>query len=333
MSQNRNQYFDFLRGLAIIMVIGIHTFPGHEGFGSVKDELIVLVRQIINCAVPIFLAISGYFVSQKQLFKKSDYYSFYKRQIPKVYIPALIWGLPWLFLAIYSGENIFITICLWLCCGLSVLYFIALIIQCYLLLPIIKITPVIQNIHVYLVIAAIITVVATIAIVWIRSICGLHIKLIAFAGPFPLWIVYFVLGIHLAKTNRDFKVGLLIVLALVGLVLQMIEAHFLDGFHGVGDDIKISWVLYSVVIILLLFSKKSEKSFNPKSQISRIIILIGSISFSIYLTHYLVRLLYYHFVPLHYWPLDWAAILSLDIVFLFILKKTVPLKWSKLLGI
>ena len=138
MSKKRNQYFDFLRGLAIIMVVGIHTFPGHEGFSSFKDELVVLVRQIINCAVPIFLAISGYFVSQKQLLTKSDYISFYKRQISKLYIPALIWGIPWLLLAIYGGENIFITILLWLCCGLSVLYFIALIIQCYLLLPIIK---------------------------------------------------------------------------------------------------------------------------------------------------------------------------------------------------
>ena len=168
---------------------------------------------------------------------------------------------------------------------------------------------------------------------WIRSICGLHIKLIAFAGPFPLWIVYFVLGVYLAKTNRDFNVGILIGLALVGLVLQMIEAHFLDGFHGIGDDIKISWFFYSVVIILLLFSKRLENAFDIQSQISRIIIIIGTLSFSIYLTHYLVRLLYYHFAPIHYWPLDWVAVLTLDILFLLFLKKIIPSKWSKLLGI
>ena len=45
----RNTYFDFLRGLAIMMVVGIHTYA----LG--KDSTVV--RQLLNTAVPLFIAI------------------------------------------------------------------------------------------------------------------------------------------------------------------------------------------------------------------------------------------------------------------------------------
>ena len=55
----RLSYFDFLRGIAILMVISIHTFDN----GMVLPD--VILRNIMNCAVPIFLAISGYFLGKK----------------------------------------------------------------------------------------------------------------------------------------------------------------------------------------------------------------------------------------------------------------------------
>ena len=51
--KERIAYFDFLRGLAIMMVVGIHTYT--------LGEDSTVVRQILNTAVPLFIAISGYF--------------------------------------------------------------------------------------------------------------------------------------------------------------------------------------------------------------------------------------------------------------------------------
>lgn len=340
MEQKRNQYFDFLRGLAIIMVVGIHTYPGHDGFNSVRDELFVFVRQVINLPVPIFLAISGFFLSKKSLLTKADCYNFYKRQISRVYFPALIWGFPWLLLAIrYGNDGILLSVCLWLCCGLSVLYFIALVIQCYLLLPVIqKITPPRLNKshtkYIGLVFAAVITILAVSVVVWGRSICGIHIPLIVFAGPFPLWIVFFVLGVYLANADRNYNIKYLLVLTILALVLQMIETHYLDKFHGVGDDIKISWVLYSFVVILLLFSKRLEIIYNRNfSVINTAVTYVGVWSFGIYLTHYLVRFVYYHLVPLRFWPLDWFLVIMLDLMFLYFVRRVLPKQSYKLLGI
>lgn len=58
MSKSRNTYFDFLRGVAIIMVIAIHTYH--------KAEDSVAFRQILNAAVPLFIAISGFFYPRSE---------------------------------------------------------------------------------------------------------------------------------------------------------------------------------------------------------------------------------------------------------------------------
>lgn len=50
----RNSYFDFLRGLAIMMVVGIHTFSVGNVDMHQDIDASVLVRQMLNCAVPIF---------------------------------------------------------------------------------------------------------------------------------------------------------------------------------------------------------------------------------------------------------------------------------------
>lgn len=59
--KQRDFYYDFLRGIAIMMVIGIHTYT--DGFMHFN----LFLRQFLNCAVPIFLAISGYFIGRKNL--------------------------------------------------------------------------------------------------------------------------------------------------------------------------------------------------------------------------------------------------------------------------
>lgn len=56
----RITYFDFLRGVAVLMVVGIHTFP-QSTFGSISGNMEIVIRQMINCAVPLFLAISVFF--------------------------------------------------------------------------------------------------------------------------------------------------------------------------------------------------------------------------------------------------------------------------------
>lgn len=134
MSKQHIAYFDFLRGVAIMMVVGIHTFPKCS-WDNAGDYFQIALRQLLNCAVPIFLALSAFFLAKKSFHNFEDIRSFWKKQIPKVYIPCLIWSIPLYLLAVKNGNNPMIETIKLLICGFSIYYFIALIIQCYLLLP------------------------------------------------------------------------------------------------------------------------------------------------------------------------------------------------------
>lgn len=137
MIKERNTYFDFLKGIAILMVIGIHTFIG-GGFSSWHEYLNTGVRQILNCAVPIFIACSGFFLANKSLNNKKEVCGFYKKQISRVYMPGLLWSLPWLVLHLLGEKDPLIGVLSFVLCGFSVFYFVILMIQYYLLLPVIQ---------------------------------------------------------------------------------------------------------------------------------------------------------------------------------------------------
>lgn len=130
--KRRDTYYDFLRGIAIFFVIGIHTYVDNT------MHINLFLRQFLNCAVPIFLAISGYFIGSKQLDTRESYVTFLKKQIPRVYIPMLVWSMPWLLLYLYAQGSILKGILIVLVGGMSIFYFIPLIIQYYLLTPVIQ---------------------------------------------------------------------------------------------------------------------------------------------------------------------------------------------------
>ena len=133
----RNLYFDTLRGIAILMVVAIHTFIACE-FDNFQSICAISMREIFNVAVPLFLAISGFFIERKKFESNYQIITFWKKQIPKVYIPTLFWSIPYLTLALYHQQSLLKNILVFLLCGYSIYYFIALIIQCYLLLPFIQ---------------------------------------------------------------------------------------------------------------------------------------------------------------------------------------------------
>lgn len=88
-----------------------------------------------------------------------------------------------------------------LACGFSVYYFIALIIQCYLLLPVLM-----KYKKKGLILSCILTIVAISVITYLNQIKGLSIPLLLYAGPFPVWLAFFALGLYLGGTQqRNYK--------------------------------------------------------------------------------------------------------------------------------
>ena len=321
----RNTYFDFLRGLAIMMVVGIHTYT----LG--KDSTVV--RQLLNTAVPLFVAISGYCLSPKGMENKDDYLFFLKKKFSKVYLPVLVWSLPLYAIALYSGSSIIKQTILLLSCGLSIYYFVAFIMQCYVVLPVIN-NYISGNKRRVVIVSCLISFAWIAGVMYMNTIQGKGIPLILYAGPLPCWLMFFVLGVMIGhKPERNYSIILPMVIAILGFILSVIETDYLLDHYGKGVGIKPSSFIYSAGMIFLMFSNKVENLIRRTGAIYRFIIWIGSLSFGIYLVHCYFISFFVKRLPIDSWLLQWSLALFLTVVFILILRKLLPTKYHKYLGI
>ena len=308
-----------------MMVVGIHTYT----LG--KDSTVV--RQLLNTAVPLFVAISGYCLSQKRMENKDDYLFFLKKQFPKVYLPVLVWSLPLYAIALYSGSSIIKQTILLLSCGLSIYYFVAFIMQCYVVLPVIN-NYISGNKRMVVIVSCLISFAWIAGVMYMNTIQGKGIPLILYAGPLPCWLMFFVLGVMIGhKPERNYSIILPMVIAILGFILSVIETDYLLDHYGKGVGIKPSSFIYSAGMIILMFSNKVENLIRRTGAIYRFIIWIGSLSFGIYLVHCYFISFFVKRLPIDSWLLQWSLALFLTVVFILILRKLLPTKYHKYLGI
>lgn len=323
--KERVAYFDFLRGFAIMMVVGIHTYT--------LGEDSTVVRQLLNTAVPLFIAISGYCLSQKRMENKDDYLFFLKKKFSKVYLPVLVWSLPLYAIALYSGSSIIKQTILLLSCGLSIYYFVAFIMQCYVVLPVIN-NYISGNKRRVVIVSCLISFAWIAGVMYMNTIQGKGIPLILYAGPLPCWLMFFVLGVMIGhKPERNYSIILPMFIAILGFILSVIETDYLLDHYGKGVGIKPSSFIYSAGMIFLMFSNKVENLIRRTGAIYRFIIWIGSLSFGIYLVHCYFISFFVKRLPIDSWLLQWSLALFLTVVFILILRKLLPTKYHKYLGI
>ena len=319
--KSRNKYFDFLRGISILMVVAIHTMPNISGYNSVLNSISLVLRQVMNCAVPLFLAISGYFVSKKTFNCHSDISRFWRKQIPRVYIPMLVWSIGWFFLSMFQLHNIsdaIIKIGMLITGGFSVYYFVALIIQCYMILPLL-----VKHKWGGVTICIIASFVSISITSYYINIEGRSFPLILYAGPVYLWIVFFMLGIYISKFPDKQYLRYGCIISVVGLILQVIESNYLLDNFGTGIGIKVSSFVFSSGIILSLMSQQAQNTFKMSKSI-RIIAWIGEISFGIYLIHTYCIAALNKVINNDNWILMWLFTLLLTLTVVIVMKKIVP---------
>ncbi len=200
--------------------------------------------------------------------------------------------------------------------------------QYYVLLPFLK--PVRRS---GLVAAALLSGISILLVSFLVAVKGYSLPLVVYAGPFPLWIVFFVLGIYLAQTERTYPLRLILLLLLCSLVWEYKESLYLYGFHGNGLGIKLSSFVYSFLLILLLFSKKMETWYNRWNSVPvKCMAYLGRISYGVYLTHCYVILLAVRLLPDVGWTLRWAVVLAIDVALVVLGLKLFPAISKKYLG-
>lgn len=162
----------------------------------------------------------------------------------------------------------------------------------------------------------------------------MRLPLILYAGPCLVWIMFFCQGILMGKTKRDYAISILLLLLVLSLILQLVESYYLYAIRGDGFGIKASAFLYSFIIILILFAKKSQAFYESNNnKFFSFIEYIGKISFGIYLIHmYAIRLVN-KFIGVENWGLKWFITIISSMIVISCVKKLLPNKFtSKYLG-
>ncbi len=328
-NKGRCRYFDFLRGIAIIMVVGIHTWSGGN-FETAGGCVLTILRQPLNGAVPIFLAISGYFLSRKVLSDRQSIWAFWKRQLPKVYVPVLIWSLPLLLLGIRISHNVTPEVIKYLVCGDGVFYFIAVIMQFYILLPVL--TRITRS---GMILCTLISVISIFAVTYAIYMRGIAAPLILYAGHAGLWLVFFVMGIALQRFRPRYSRQLAVWLSVSTLLLQVAEAHFLYSSFRSGAGIKLSSFMFSASIILLLFHPRTVGSYRENGPATRCIRFMGNISFGIYLIH-ILPITAFSYTPFYNgmpWLAKFAAVLPTTVLLIMAMRRLLPKRLLRVLGV
>ncbi|WP_341529775.1 acyltransferase [Nostoc sp. UHCC 0302] len=283
--KNKDESFQALRGLAIAAVVTIHAC-GINNKIAWNYELSLIIRQLINFAVPIFIFISGYFAYKGELKKRSDYLDFYKKRLSRILLPYIAWcvliilfykpNYQWhwskIFYHVITGQIV------------TPYYFVIVLIQLIVLTPfmVMSTKSTVKN------------------FLWLSlsplSLVGLYfshlyfhyeIKLPWYALPFTVWVSFYYFGIlasqgKLVVPNKNIKnITLLYICSIFLAVAEgfyLCKAHNLHGFAG--SQIKVSSFLSSFLLILLFLGTRKKIGNWPKA-----LIILGEFSFGIYLFH------------------------------------------------
>lgn len=162
----------------------------------------------------------------------------------------------------------------------------------------------------------------------------MNIPIILYAGPLPCWIMLFVMGVLIGHNpQRRYSIILPFVIMIIGLFSSLLETDYLLCHYGKGVGIKLSTYIYSVGMIFFLFSNKVENLLSRTGIIYRFMIWIGSLSFGIYLIHCYFCSLIIKLLPFDIWLLKWAIVLLLTALMIVTMRKMLPTKYYKYLGI
>ena len=164
------------------------------------------------------------------------------KHISRIYFPCILWSLPLFIITIYrnSLSHLLIDFLNLILCGFSIYYFVALIIQYYILLPFLKFK--IQT----LIWAGVISAVSILCVNYLTKIVGLDLPILLYAGPFPVWILFFVLGWVLSCASMDYGLVSPAIICLIAIVAQYYEGRFIHNLcFGAGLGIKLTSFIYS----------------------------------------------------------------------------------------
>lgn len=285
----RNQVWDDVRGVAIVAVVSIHAINGALSFPgeSFDFQFGLIFRQVVNFAVPLFLAMAGLFAGSKSITHFGDYIS---SRAARILLPYLFWSAVYILLtqrgALVEPQKLFFLVATG--AGMIIGYFVLVLMQMVLL------TPLLCRITSWKVHAGLIAAVTVFGLLYtyVVQFYFADTEAARFPGnalPFFVWYPFYHLGFVIGRHGSAplLRVSPLHLALLWGaaLLLSVAEAEYLaaQGHVFAASQIKASSFVAST--FAFLFCLRISMSENVRS--SAILARIGRDSFFIYFFHLL----------------------------------------------
>ncbi len=305
----RLEAIEYIRGISMLGVIGIHTGAQYLMNPSANIHLVALFEVASRFSVPIFFFISAFGLFYNlNIHAKLDYKSFYLRRIKTVMIPYLVWSAFYMMHYVYLYRDYSIltlkTLALKLFFGDTSyqLYFLVILLWFYLLMPI----------WIYLIkrinlSGLVLLLIAQIAFDYFSSYIlradGISSTILKDLIKYRLnyWVVHyvfiFILGGWLAVHADKFKLFMknyrkeliaFFVLTLAGIMGYYYKLLYVTGYtpmEAVNTAHQLSpiGILYTIAASLFFFTIFTDK--NYPAPIKKLLHLLGKHSYFAYLVH------------------------------------------------
>lgn len=325
----KNDNIQFLRAMAIIAVVCIHTCP----IGMSQ----VIFRPFINFAVALFVFLSGYLTK----IENDNWLFFYKKRITRVLIPYIIWSTIYTFydylfvtndLSILPHHLLFASV-------RAHLYYIPVYIGLVIITPLMGTLVKSRYRH----IAWMVTPFYMILFFYTRFVPQVHIKplvLTILGLCFFSWFSYYYFGILCGNSicKKTYSRKLLYTLLFFSILLQITEAYILYksfNYTNCGTQGKLSTLLTNMIILLVVYSFLSSSRLNIQCSFLH---KIGDYSFGIYLCHILVINVFSTFSIFSFYrslpyPINSLLILFISFAFCYCCDHILSSRLGKYLGI
>jgi len=261
MQAQRSHYLDQWKGAAILAVVAIHasTAALDSPAASVNWIFGLMVRQPINFAVPMFLALSGYFAGHRQFETAVDSRAFWRDRFGRLLLPYFVWSFATIALRspghLFSAKALVQDILFG--CGIGVGYFVIVLAQC------VALTPVIARLKTDWHHVTVMTCVTAVGLSGRYYLQMVHpdeslSRFPFYALPFVAWYPFYHLGFWLRRRNFVLTCGRGVILgfACLFLLASVTEGWLLAvrGFVEFGvSQCKLSSFLMSGSLVLLVY--------------------------------------------------------------------------------
>lgn len=290
MRENRIFWLDFVRAIAIICVITIHTSAPYLYSNSANWLVANFFDSLSRVGVPLFIMVSGALLITEN---QTPLLSFYKKRFLRIIWPWFFWGIIFVIIKIVLGGQIigprsaFIQIF-----NGTVFYhfwFMALIASLYFVTPLVnRIIPFINR-----------QILWYFIVLWlaVTSLFLFVIKPTNLTTGFPLalgYLGYFILGYRLKEVDVVKITGLLIItLYIIATAVTFLGTTYLQIPSGQFNEILYAYLSPNVIVAslaLFLIIKRFGHTFSQKlsDRPLNLFTAVSQSSFGIYFVHVLI---------------------------------------------